>query len=76
MIRYFQKSRISGIGYILCVPVSCWVSVHFALSAQPVLDSVLGMDESMFQKGAFAFTFCSINSFKLKLYSIVKQLQM
>lgn len=57
MIRYFQKGRISGIGYILCVPVSCGVSVHFALSAQPVLDSVLGMDESMFQKGAFAFAF-------------------
>lgn len=57
MIRYFQKGRISGIGYILCVPVSCWVSVRFALSAQPVLDSVLGMDESMFQKGAFAFAF-------------------
>ena len=55
MIRYFQKDRFSGIGYLLCVPLSCWASVRFALCAQPVIDSVLGADAAMFQKGGAAF---------------------
>lgn len=57
MIRYFQTDRFSGIGYLLCVPVSCLASVRFALSTQPVIDSVLRMQAAGFPKIALGFAF-------------------
>lgn len=53
--RYFKKDLAACAGYLLCVPLSCFASVAFALSIQPVLDSILGRDAARFWQGAAVF---------------------
>lgn len=53
--RYFKKDLPACAGYLLCVPLSCFASVAFALSIQPVLDSILGGDAARFWQGAAVF---------------------
>lgn len=53
--RYFKKDLAVCAGYLLCVPLSCFASVAFALSIQPVLDSILGRDAARFWQGAAVF---------------------
>ncbi len=57
MERYFKKDILSSVGYMICVPISCFASVLFALSIQPVIDSILSMNTATFQKSALAFAF-------------------
>ena len=60
MKKYFRNDLYAGIAYLICVPVSCWSSVKFALSIQPVMDSILTMDASMFQRVAFFCVFWGV----------------
>lgn len=54
MKKYFRNDLYAGIAYLICVPVSCWSSVKFALSIQPIMDSILTMDAIVFQRVALA----------------------
>lgn len=60
MKKYFKKDLCAGIAYLIWVPLSCWVSVEFALSMQPVIDSVLNMDTTIFQRAAILCAFWGI----------------
>lgn len=60
MKKYFRKDICAGIAYLIWVPLSCWASVKFALSMQPVIDSVLNMDASIFQRAAIFCAFWGI----------------
>lgn len=53
--RYFQKDALACAAYLFCVPLSCFASVAFALSIQPVLDTILNMNTALFIRVSAVF---------------------
>lgn len=53
MNRYLKTNLSYYWAYLLCVPVSCWASVKFALSFQPVIDSILNLERSAFWQASW-----------------------
>lgn len=68
MKKHFRNDLYASIAYLIFVPVSCWGSVKFALSIQPVIDSILNMDATVFQRVALSCAFWGVLDICLLLF--------
>lgn len=57
MNQYFKKNIQYYWAYLHCVPISCWASVKFALSIQPVIDSILNLEKASFWRASYSCFF-------------------
>lgn len=57
MYHYIKQPKKLFLTYILLVPLSCFASVSFALSCQPIIDAALKMDETLFLQAASGCVF-------------------